>query len=52
MRLEDVGVLLNVTRERARQIEVQALVKLGQDERVMELVPDDLLLKPRRKPAY
>lgn len=52
MRLEDVGVLLNVTRERARQIEVQALVKLGQDEGVMELVPDDLLLKPRRKPAY
>jgi DNA-directed RNA polymerase sigma subunit (sigma70/sigma32) len=29
MRLEDVGELMNVTRERARQIEVQALSKLG-----------------------
>ena len=28
MRLEDVGVLMNVTRERARQIEIQALAKL------------------------
>ncbi len=28
MRLEDVGELMNVTRERARQIEIQALTKL------------------------
>ncbi len=28
MRLEDVGELMNVTRERARQIEIQALAKL------------------------
>jgi DNA-directed RNA polymerase sigma subunit (sigma70/sigma32) len=37
MRLEDVGELMNVTRERARQIEIQALAKLEQGGRGSEL---------------
>lgn len=37
MRLEDVGELMNVTRERARQIEIQALAKLELGERQVSL---------------
>lgn len=37
MRLEDVGELMNVTRERARQIEIQALAKLEVGTRHAEL---------------
>jgi len=37
MRLEDVGELMNVTRERARQIEIQALAKLEVGERQVNL---------------
>lgn len=37
--LEDVSLLLNVTRERVRQIETQALLRLGSLERLRELRP-------------
>lgn len=46
VRLEDLGVLLNVTRERARQIEVQAIVKLEKNELLRDHVPDHMALLP------
>lgn len=36
-RLEDAGVLLNLTRERVRQVEVDALRKLGRKRVLREL---------------